>query len=88
MFYINYIIQSPPTKNTPTFSAKDMSITYGTKQQFSQDVDTSPSLNEDGIKHVQGIVGTLIYCERAINEKVLAHPQQHWVPTSCSHRKH
>ena len=46
-------------------------ITYGAKQQFSQDADTIPRLNDAGIKRVQGIVRALLYCGRAVNDKVL-----------------
>ena len=36
-----------------------------------QPTDTSPPLNEKGIKRVQGIVRDLLYVERAFNNKLL-----------------
>ena len=36
-----------------------------------QPTDTSPSLNEKGIKGIQGIVGALLYVGRAVNNKLL-----------------
>ena len=35
-----------------------------------QPTDTSPPLNEKGIKRIQGIVGALIYVGRAVNNKL------------------
>ena len=36
-----------------------------------QPTDTSPPLNEKGIKRIQGIVGVLLYVVRAVNNKLL-----------------
>ena len=36
-----------------------------------QPTDTSPLLNEKGIKRTQGIVGALLYVGRAVNNKLL-----------------
>ena len=36
-----------------------------------QPTDTSPPLNEKGIKRIQGIVGVLLYVGRAVNNKLL-----------------
>ncbi len=47
-------------------------IAYGAKEQLIPDADTSPSLNEDGVKRVQGIVGSLLYYARAVDNKLLA----------------
>ena len=44
---------------------------YGAKQQMAQPGDTSPYLDDKGIKQVQGIVGALIYVWRAVNKKLL-----------------
>ena len=46
-------------------------ITYGAKQQMALPEDTSVKLDSKGIKHVQGIVGALIFVGRAVNNKVL-----------------
>ena len=60
----------PPKK--PQYSPhKHRSIDYGTKQQIVQPSDTSPSLDDKVIKRVQGIVGTLIYMGREVNNKLL-----------------
>ena len=61
----------PQPKKTQHSPHKHITTTYGANQQFSQDADTSPPLNEAGIKRVQGIVGALLYCGRAVNDKVL-----------------
>ena len=50
---------------------KHRPIDYGATQQLVQPTDTSPLLNEKGIKIIQGIVGALIYMGRAVNNKVL-----------------
>ena len=50
---------------------KHIPISYGAKQQFSPEADTSQPLDEAGIKRVQGIVGALLYCGRAVNDKIL-----------------
>ena len=36
-----------------------------------QPTDTSPPLNEKGIKRIQGILGALLYVGRAVNNKLL-----------------
>jgi hypothetical protein len=47
-------------------------IVFGTKEQLLPDADTSPLLNDDGVKRVQGIVGSLLYYARAVDNKLLA----------------
>ena len=44
---------------------------YGATQQIVQPIDTSPPLNDKGIKRVQGIVGDLLYLWRSVNNKLL-----------------
>jgi hypothetical protein len=46
-------------------------INYGAKIQYSEVADTSPPLDEPGIRRVQGIVGALLYYARAVNNKLL-----------------
>ena len=46
-------------------------IVYGTKEQLVPDNDTSPPLNAAGIKRIQGIVGSLLYYARAVDNKLL-----------------
>ena len=61
-----------PTPKKPQHSPHmSVPINYGAKQQFSQGPDTSPKLDENGIKRVQGIVGALLYYGRAVNDKIL-----------------
>ena len=51
-------------------------IDYVANQQIVQPTNTSPYLDDKGIKRVQGIVGallyhTVVYVERAVNNKLL-----------------
>ena len=50
---------------------KHRPINYGATQQLVQPTDSSPSLNEKGIKINQGIVGALLYVGVAVNNKLL-----------------
>ena len=50
---------------------KHRPIDYGATQQLMQPTDTSPPLNEKGIKRVQGIVVDLLYVGRSVNDKLL-----------------
>ena len=50
---------------------KHQPIDYGDTQKMVQPKDTSPPLNDKGIKKVQGIVGTLLYVGREVNKKLL-----------------
>jgi hypothetical protein len=52
-----------PYKATP--------ISYGAKVQYTDDEDSTPPLNDAGIKRVQGIVGALLYYARAVDNKLL-----------------
>ena len=47
-------------------------IVYGAKEQLLLDADMSPQLDEAGVKHVQAIVGSLLYYARAVDNKLLA----------------
>ena len=44
---------------------------YGATQQLLQPTNTSPPLNEKGIKRIQGIVGDLLYVGIVVNNKLL-----------------
>ena len=55
--------QYSPQKHRP--------IDYGATQQLVQPTNTSPLLNEKGIKRIQGIVGALLYVGMAVNKKLL-----------------
>ena len=51
---------------------KHRKIIYGAKSQLiTDDVDNSPPLDAAGIKKVQGIVGSLLYYARAVDNKLL-----------------
>ena len=50
---------------------KHRPIDYGDTQQIVQPTDTSPPLNDKGIKRVQVIVGDLIYVGIEVNKKLL-----------------
>jgi hypothetical protein len=65
-------------------------INYGAKVQYSEDSDTTPPLDEPGIRRVQGIVGALLYYAHAVDNKLLHSPcpQRNWHPTSSSNRSH
>ena len=47
-------------------------IVYGAKEQLLPEADTSPPLDEAGIKRIQGIIGSLLYYARAVDNKLLA----------------
>ena len=47
-------------------------IIYGAKEQLIPESDTSTPLNEAGIKRIQGIIGSLLYYARAVDNKLLA----------------
>ena len=47
-------------------------IIYGAKEQLAPDADTSPPLSEEGVKRIQGIIGSLLYYARAVDNKLLA----------------
>jgi hypothetical protein len=47
-------------------------IVYGAKEQLVPENDDSPPLDAHGIKRIQGIVGSLLYYARAVDNKLLA----------------
>ncbi|KAL7425457.1 hypothetical protein ACHAXH_000023, partial [Discostella pseudostelligera] len=47
-------------------------IIYGAKEQLVPDADKSPPLDDVGIKCIQGIIGSLLYYTRAVDNKLLA----------------
>ncbi len=60
--------QPPKPQRAPH---KHREITYGAKEQLLPDEDTSPPLDAAGIKRIQGIVGSLLYYARAVDNKLL-----------------
>ena len=62
---------SPPLK--PQHSPYQASpIQYGNKVQLTKDPDTSPKLSPEQIKHIQQVVGTLLYYSRAVDPTLAA----------------
>jgi hypothetical protein len=47
-------------------------IVYGATTQLIPDADTSPLLDDKEIKQIQGIIGSLLYYARAVDNKLLA----------------
>jgi hypothetical protein len=45
-------------------------ISYGAKVQYTDNEDTTPPLNDAGVKRVQGIGGALLYYARAVDNKL------------------
>ena len=61
---------TPPRK--PQHSThKHRDITYGAKMQLTPEEDTSPPLDAAGVKRIQGIIGSLLYYARAVDNKLL-----------------
>ena len=50
---------------------KHRNIIYGARIHKPLEEDTSPRLDDAGIKHIQGIVGTVLYHAQAVNNKLL-----------------
>ena len=46
-------------------------VIYGTKEQLAPEDDTTPPLDSQGTKRVQGIVGALLYFAQAVDNKLL-----------------
>ena len=60
------------TPKKPQYSPhKHRPIDYGATQQIVQPTDTSPPLNDKGIKSVQVIVGALLYVGISVKNKLL-----------------
>ena len=65
-------IGHPMPKKPQRSPHKCKEVKYGSKEnQMTPEEDTSPKLDEDGIKRVQMIVGALLYVGRAVNNKLL-----------------
>ena len=50
---------------------KHCKIVYGAKVQLSPEEDTSASLNAARIRHIQGIIGSLLYYAGAVDNKLI-----------------
>jgi hypothetical protein len=51
---------------------KHCEIVYDQTTQLTHDEPFSPPLSTEGVKRIQGIIGTLLYYARAVNNKLLA----------------
>ena len=61
-----------PVPKKPQLSPhKHREISYGNKEQLVPEEDTSPPLESQGTKRVQGIVNALLYYARAVYNKLL-----------------
>ena len=60
-----------PPKKPQYLTHKHRPIDYGAKQQIVQPADTSPSLDDKGINRVKGVVVTLLYVGRSLNNKLV-----------------
>ena len=63
--------QHPMPKLPVNAPAKFKPIQYGAKFQLA-DVDTSPQLAKERIRHIQEVFGTLLYYARAVKPTLLA----------------
>ena len=61
----------PIPKKPQLLPHKHKMVIYGAKEQLAPEYDTSPPLDSQGTKRVQGIVGDLLYCARAVDNKLL-----------------
>ena len=50
---------------------KHLKVIYGAKEKLAPEYDTSPPLDIQGTKRVQGIVGSLLYYARSVDNKLL-----------------
>ena len=57
--------------NLESFLWRPLIIDYGSKIQLAPDEDDSEPLDEEGIRWVKMVVGALLHCGRAVNNKIL-----------------
>ena len=72
--YINDVLTKygHPTPAKPQHAPhRHREIVYGSKAQLEPEDDTSPRLPDEGIKRMQGIIGSLLYYARAVDNKLL-----------------
>ena len=63
--------QHPMTKRPVNAPTKFKPIQYGAKVQIA-DVEKSPQLAKERIRHIQDVVGTLLYYARAVDPTLLS----------------
>ena len=61
-----------PCPRKPQLSPhKNREVIYGAKEQLAQEDDTSPPLDNQGTKIIQGIIVTMLYYARSMDNKLL-----------------
>ena len=61
-----------PRPHKPQLSPhKHRGVTYGAKEQINPEEYTGTGLDNKGTKRIQGIVGELLYYERAVDNKLI-----------------
>ena len=61
-----------PSPKKPQLSPhKHREVIYGAKEQLTPEDDTTPPLDSQGTKRVQGIVGSLLYYAQSVDNKLL-----------------
>ena len=61
-----------PSPKKPQLSPhKHREVIYGAKEQLTPEDNTTPPLDSQGTKRVQGIVGVLLYYARSVDNKLL-----------------
>ncbi len=64
----------PEAQNTHTHTHQPyphVKPTYGTKAQYTENVDTSPPLDKKGKKYIQEVISTNLYYARCVNSTML-----------------
>ena len=72
--YISKVIlkYGHPIPKKPQLSRhKHRKVIYGAKEQLAPKDDTTPPLDNQGTKRVQGIVGDILYYAQAVDNKLL-----------------
>ena len=59
------------SRQTSTFPVPPPRKNYGSKEQLVEEEDTSPKLNNEGIKSVQAIVGAILYHAKEFHNRLL-----------------
>ena len=61
----------PRPRNPQLSPYKHREVKYGVKEQINYEEDTSPALDNEVTKRIQGIIGALLYYARAVDHKLL-----------------
>ena len=68
----NLLKYGHPIPKKPQLSPhKHRGVIYGAKEQLNTEDDTTPPLDSQDTKRIQGIVGALLYYARAVGNKLL-----------------